>query len=59
MGIAEADINNDGYPEYALTSMGDTKLQTLDDEAEPAGRSIATSPRTRTRPRIGPIPART
>jgi len=30
MGIAEADLNADGYPEYALTSMGDTKLQSLD-----------------------------
>ncbi len=27
MGIAEADLNADGYPEYALTSMGDTKLR--------------------------------
>jgi len=35
MGIAEADLNADGFPEYALTSMGDTMLQTLDDEAEP------------------------
>ena len=34
MGIAEADLNADGYPEYALTSMGDTKLQQLDDEAD-------------------------
>lgn len=39
MGIAEADLNADGYPEYALTSMGDTKLQTLDEEAE-EGRPI-------------------
>jgi enediyne biosynthesis protein E4 len=30
MGIAEGDIDGDGYPEYALTSMGDTKLQKLD-----------------------------
>ena len=30
MGIAEADLNGDGFPEYALTSMGDTKLQTVD-----------------------------
>jgi hypothetical protein len=30
MGIAEADLDADGYPEYALTSMGDTKLQVLD-----------------------------
>lgn len=34
MGIAEGDINGDGYPEYALTSMGDTRLQVLDDEFE-------------------------
>ncbi len=34
MGIAEADLDADGYPEYALTSMGDTKLQQLDAEAE-------------------------
>jgi len=44
MGIAEADLNADGYPEYALTSMGDTKLQTLDEDAEegrPVYRDIA------------------
>lgn len=35
MGIAEADLNADGFPEYALTSMGDTKLQQLDEESEP------------------------
>ncbi|HHZ10718.1 MAG TPA: VCBS repeat-containing protein [Rhizobiales bacterium] len=34
MGIAEGDLEGDGTPEYALTSMGDTKLQKLDDEAE-------------------------
>ncbi len=34
MGIAEHDLNGDGRPAYALTSMGDTKLQVLDDEAE-------------------------
>ncbi|SEP71863.1 Repeat domain-containing protein [Faunimonas pinastri] len=34
MGIAEADLDADGYPEYAITSMGDTKLQTLDKDAE-------------------------
>jgi len=33
MGIAAADLNSDGFPEYALTSMGDTKLQQLDDPA--------------------------
>ncbi|WP_306257972.1 CRTAC1 family protein [Pararhizobium sp. IMCC21322] len=36
MGIAEADLDADGLPEYALTSMGDTKLQVLDDEADEA-----------------------
>jgi len=34
MGIAEADIDADGYPEYVLTSMGDTKLQRLERDAE-------------------------
>ncbi|MBZ8133819.1 CRTAC1 family protein [Afifella sp. IM 167] len=34
MGIAEADLDADGYPEYALTSMGDNKLEKLDPEAE-------------------------
>ena len=34
MGIAEGDIDGSGYPQYALTSMGDTRLQKLDpDEA--------------------------
>ncbi|OED41913.1 hypothetical protein AB833_08525 [Chromatiales bacterium (ex Bugula neritina AB1)] len=33
MGIASADLNADGYPEYALTSMGDTKLQHLEFDA--------------------------
>lgn len=44
MGIAEADLDGDGLPEYALTSMGDTKLQTrdLDDGPDiPAYRDIA------------------
>jgi len=34
MGIAEADLNSDGFPEYALSSMGDNMLQQLDPEAE-------------------------
>ncbi|MES0810444.1 CRTAC1 family protein [Roseibium sp. SCPC15] len=34
MGIASVDLDVDGYPEYALTSMGDTKLQKLDDESD-------------------------
>lgn len=29
MGIASADLNSDGYPDYFLTSMADNKLQTL------------------------------
>ena len=32
MGIAEGDIDGSGYPQYALTSMGDTKLQKLDPD---------------------------
>ena len=35
MGIAEADLNQDGFPEYALSSMGDTMLQMLDGDAGP------------------------
>ena len=34
MGITETDLDNDGRPEYALSSMGDTKLQQLDEEAD-------------------------
>jgi len=33
MGIAQAMLNGAGYPVYALTSMGDTKLQQLDPDA--------------------------
>jgi len=31
MGIASADVNGDGYPDYYLTSQADNKLQTLTD----------------------------
>ena len=44
MGIAEGDLEGDGFPEYAITSMGDTKLQMRDEEAEedrPTYRDIA------------------
>ena len=44
MGIAETDFDADGLPEYALTSMGDTKIQKLDDESgedRPTYRDIA------------------
>ncbi|WP_135447363.1 CRTAC1 family protein [Tabrizicola caldifontis] len=33
MGIATADVNLDGYPDYYLTSMADNKLQFLKDPA--------------------------
>lgn len=36
MGIAQADLDSDGMPEYAITSMGDTKLQTLSDPTDPS-----------------------
>ena len=44
MGIATTDLDGDGLPEYALTSMGDTKLQTIDQEGDdllPVYRDIA------------------
>jgi len=46
MGIAEGDFNADGYPEYVLSSMGDTKLQSLDllqatEENRPVYEDIA------------------
>lgn len=46
MGIASADLNADGFPEYALTSMGDTKLQqleldTFEENSWPQYRDIA------------------
>jgi len=34
MGLAQTDLNVDGAPDYAITSMGDTKLQMLDEEAD-------------------------
>ena len=36
MGLAQADINNNGMPVYAISSMGDTKLQALDDPNDPS-----------------------
>ncbi|MCV0428806.1 MAG: FG-GAP-like repeat-containing protein, partial [Roseibium sp.] len=44
MGIASIDLDVDGFPEFALTSMGDTKLQKLDadtDETVPVYQDIA------------------
>ena len=40
MGIAEADLDNDGRPEYALTSMGDTKVQALAPEGLDEDRPV-------------------
>jgi len=46
MGIAEGDLNADGFPEYVLTSMGDTKIQSVDviqatEEKRPVYEDIA------------------
>ena len=42
MGIASYDVTGDGFPEYALTSMGDNKLQTLaNGPAQPTYRDMA------------------
>jgi enediyne biosynthesis protein E4 len=46
MGIASADVNGDGYPDYFLTSMADNKLQTLtatpvDGPAKPDFKDVA------------------
>jgi len=44
MGIASADLDGDGFPEYALTSMADTKLQRLRNpgpDAHPQYNDIA------------------
>jgi hypothetical protein len=38
MGIANDDVNGDGYPDFYLTSMGDNKLQVLKQTA--AGASL-------------------
>jgi hypothetical protein len=34
MGIADYDVNGDGYPDYFLTSQGDQKLQALTSRAD-------------------------
>ena len=46
MGIAQEDLNFDGFPEYFLTSMADNKLQTLaeipaEGHPEPRYRDVA------------------
>ena len=44
MGIAQADLQNNGMPVYAISSMGDTKLQALDnpeDSQSPVYNDIA------------------
>ena len=40
MGIAEADVTGDGYPDYFITSMADNKLQTL-TAPPPDGAKVA------------------
>ncbi len=40
MGIAAADVNGDGYPDYFLTSMADNKLQTLTTPPPASGTVI-------------------
>ncbi|MEO8758518.1 MAG: VCBS repeat-containing protein [Devosia sp.] len=35
MGIAQADLQNNGMPVYAISSMGDTKLQALETPEDP------------------------
>ena len=40
MGLAEADLDLDGRPEYVATSMGDTKLQRLTEEGVDAERPV-------------------
>jgi hypothetical protein len=37
MGIAETDLNGDGYPDYFLTSMADNRLQMLADPGRDGG----------------------
>ena len=42
MGIADYDVNGDGYPDYYLTSQADNRLQTLTDGPDqPAYQDIA------------------
>jgi enediyne biosynthesis protein E4 len=58
MGIAAADMNLDGYPDYYLTSMADNKLQFLKDPAsgKPDFADLAFKTGSR---RTGPIPGAT
>ena len=42
MGIGEADISGNGYPDYVITSQGDNKVQALKaGPAQPSYRDIA------------------
>jgi enediyne biosynthesis protein E4 len=44
MGIASSDINGDGFPDYFLTSMSDSKLQVLaDGPGRPTYKDVAFS----------------
>jgi hypothetical protein len=55
MGIADYDVNGDGYPDYYLTSQADSKLQTLaNGSSQPDYKDIAMSMGvTATRPYVG------
>jgi hypothetical protein len=55
MGIADYDVNGDGYPDYYLTSQADNKLQVLaDGPAQPTYDNQAlTMGVTATRPYVG------
>ena len=55
MGIADYDVNGDGFPDYFLTSQGDNKLQVLaDGSSSPdyADKALAMGV-TATRPYVG------
>ena len=55
MGIATHDVNDDGYPDYLLTSMGDNKLRILTDGADRPSYADAARKRGMTahRPYVG------
>ena len=55
MGIADYDVNGDGYPDYFLTSQGDNKLQVLangSSSPDYADKALAMGV-TATRPYVG------
>jgi hypothetical protein len=40
MGLAQADVDGSGRPGYAITSMGDTKLEVLDADSDGGDRPV-------------------